>query len=267
MNKGRIRTWLIMQILDSGIPEIIFGILVFALGIAVRVNFVAGSQYPLNDGGLFYRMTEELLNNNFFLPKFSLYNHANIPFAYPPLAFYLIGITHKIFGVSLLALFKYFPLIMSCLSIPIFYLLARRFFENRIYRLLALYLFVTLPRSFEWFVMGGGATRSLGFFFAMLSIYFLWGAFEDNKFDLKLIAGSLFSALTILSHPLSSLFLAFSVLVIFIYHYPVKIKLVLFYGGLILIDNLSLVVHGTKLSRNFSIYGGFEFRAFELVRN
>jgi len=235
MNKGSIRTWFNKANTDSRIPELIIGLLVFALGISVRINFVAGSQYPLNDGGFFYRMTEELVSNNFLLPKYSLYNHAGIPFAYPPFAFYLIGITHQIFDVSLLALFKYFPLVISCLSIPIFYLLATRFFEERIYRLLALYLFVTLPRSFEWFVMGGGATRSLGFFFAILSIYFLWGAFEDNKSSSKLIFGSLFSALTILSHPLSSLFLAFSVIVIFIYLYPVKIKLVLFYGGLILI--------------------------------
>jgi len=235
MIKGPIRAWLNKANNNSRVPQLIFGILVFALGITVRVNFVAGSNYPLNDGGFFYRMTEELINNNFLLPKYSQYNHSGIPFAYPPFAFYLMGITRKIFGVSLLALFKYFPLIISCLSIPIFYLLTTKFFKEGVYRLLALYLFVTLPRSFEWFVMGGGSTRSLGFFFAMLSVYFLWGAFEDNKYSSKLIWGSLFSALTILSHPLSSLFLAFSVIVIFFYHYPVNIKLVLLYGVLILI--------------------------------
>lgn len=235
MNNPRIREWIASANADSRIPEIIFGLLIFGLGIAVRLNFVSGSEYPLNDGGFFYSMTGELIKNKFLLPEFSMYNHANIPFAYPPLAFYLIGFIHKIIGISLFDLFKYFPLIISSLTIPIFYLLSGRFFEKKIYRLIAAYIFVTLPRSFEWFVMGGGATRSLGFFFAMLSIYFLWEAFEDKKFNSKWILGTLFSALTILSHPLSSVFLAFSVIVLFVYHFPVKLKFVVAYGCMIMI--------------------------------
>jgi hypothetical protein len=235
MTNGRIRTWINSANNNPRMLELIFGFLVIALGIAVRVNFVTGSVYPLNDGGFFYRMTEELVNNNFLLPKYTLYNHSEIPFAYPPLAFYLVGITHRISGISLLSLFKYFPLIISCLTIPVYYLLTERFFESKIYRLLAVYLFATLPRSFEWFVMGGGVTRSLGFFFAILSIYFVWEVFQENRISVKIIWVTTFSALTILSHPVTSLFLLFSVIVIFIYHYPVKIKLVLGLAVLIII--------------------------------
>jgi len=234
MKNWRIGNWINNANANSRILEITFGILVFVVGISVRVNFVAGSSFPLNDGGFFYRMTEDLVNNNFLLPKFTLYNHSGIPFAYPPLAFYLVGITHRISGVALLSLFKYFPLVISCLTIPIYYFLTERFFDKKIYRLLAVYLFATLPRSFEWFVMGGGVTRSIGFFFAILSIYFIWEAFQENKISSKLIWVSLFSALTILSHPVTSLFLLFSVIVIFIYHYPVNIKLLLILAAMIL---------------------------------
>jgi len=235
MDNGSIKTWLNNANNNSKIPELIFGLLVFGLGITVRVNFVAGSQYPLNDGGFFYRMTEELVSNNFLLPKYSLYNHSDIPFAYPPLAFYLIGITNYLSGISLLSLFKYFPLVVSSLSIPVFYMLTERIFEEKTYRLLAVYIFATLPRSFEWFVMGGGATRSLGLFFAMLSLYFLWSSFQENKFSLKVVWGAIFSALTVLSHPVTSLFLVFSVVVIIIYHFPVDIKILISMAGLILI--------------------------------
>lgn len=234
MKKGYFGKWLGNANADSRLSTLIFGLAIFAVGIILRINFIAGSDYPLNDGGFFYKLTEELINNHFLLPKYSQYNYSDIPFAYPPLAFYIIGITHKVFGVSLLALFRYFPLIISCLTIPAFYLLSTRFFEKGLYRLLALYIFVTLPRSFEWFVMGGGATRSLGFLLAILSLYTLWGAFEDNKVGWKLILGAILSALTVLSHPLSSLFLAFSVIVIFIYLHPVKIKLLFVYGCIIL---------------------------------
>ena len=239
MNKGSIRAWLNNANNNSRIPELIIGLLVFALGITVRVNFVAGSNYPLNDGGFFFKMTEELVNNRFVIPKYTLYNHSEIPFAYPPLAFYLIGITNYLSGISLLALFRYFPLVISCLSIPVFYILTERFFEEKTYRLLAVYIFATLPRSFEWFVMGGGATRSLGLFFAMLSMYFLWSSFLENKFSSKVVWGAIFSALTILSHPVTALFLVFSVVVIYIYHFPVNIKILLTMAGLILITTFA----------------------------
>jgi len=235
MISDRIRTWMNIKNTQSRTLEITLGLLVLVLGVLVRFKFVSGSNYPYNDGGLFYRMTEELVKNRFLLPKYTLYNRAEIPFAYPPLAFYLIGSIHKLFGVSLLVLFKYFPLIISFLIIPTFYFLTKIFFEEKIYRLLAVYLFVTLPRSFEWFVMGGGVTRSLGFLFAMLSVYFLWEAFQENKFNSDFVWGTVFSALTILSHPLTSLFLAFSLIVIYLYHFPVNIKFVFVMAGVILI--------------------------------
>lgn len=235
MSNLKIRNWATKANSNSRAAELIFGLLIFALGIAVRVNFVSGSDFPLNDGGFFYSMTEDLIDNNFSLLEYSSYNHADIPYAYPPLAFYLIGAISKLSRVSLFSLFMYFPLIVSCISIPVFFLLTKKFFRQTIYRLLAAYLFATLPRSFEWFVMGGGATRSLGFLFAMLSIYFTWSAFEDDSFTSNWIIGAILSSLTILSHPLSALFLAFSIFVIYLYHYPVKIQLLLMYSGIVLI--------------------------------
>jgi len=204
--------------------EIIFGLLVLVVGVSVRINFVSGSSYPMNDGGFFFTMTEELIENGFRLPKFTSYNFSDIPFAYPPLAFYIVGIINKLSGISLLSLFRYFPLVISCLTIPAYYLLTGHFFKDKIYRLLTVYLFVTLPRSFEWFVMGGGITRSVGFLFAILAIYFIWNSLEEDKFGPNLTWGAVFSGLTILSHPVTSLFLVFSVIVIYLYNYPFIIK-------------------------------------------
>ncbi|HZW02660.1 MAG TPA: hypothetical protein VFF68_01935, partial [Anaerolineaceae bacterium] len=60
-----------------------------AFGVLVRLLPVLSSPFPLNDGGLFYRMAADIAQAGFRLPEFTSYNHAGIPFAYPPLGLYL----------------------------------------------------------------------------------------------------------------------------------------------------------------------------------
>ncbi|HLI28429.1 MAG TPA: hypothetical protein VKZ60_15265, partial [Chloroflexota bacterium] len=59
--------------------------------LALRVGAVLGADFPLNDGGLFYAMTEDLRGAGFTLPWYTSYNAERIPYAYPPLGFYLAG--------------------------------------------------------------------------------------------------------------------------------------------------------------------------------
>ena len=45
--------------------------------------------FPVNDGGMFYVMMKDLQANHYIPPLYTSYNQINIPFAYPPLAFYI----------------------------------------------------------------------------------------------------------------------------------------------------------------------------------
>ncbi|MCK4489779.1 MAG: hypothetical protein KAU23_05935, partial [Anaerolineales bacterium] len=178
--------------------------LAIILGAIVRVQYISNSRYPINDGGFFLQMVEDLIENGFRLPKYTNYNQANIPYAYPPLAFYLTGLMHSYLGIPLLTLFQYFPVVISTFTIPAFYYLTDAFFDKKFYRAIATFFFSMLPRSFEWFVMGGGVTRSLGFIFAILAIYYFWKVYASDNKKTHLLLASLFSTLTILSHPVSS---------------------------------------------------------------
>lgn len=209
---------------DFRILAIVLLVLAFLIGIVVRWNFVAPSDFPINDGGFFYSMISDLIASNFKLPKFTTYNLAEIPFSYPPLAFYLVGGINKISGLPIMEVMHYLPLGISILTIPAFYAASKIFFpESQFYRALATYLFATLPRSFEWFVMGGGITRSLGFIFALLTLFFYSKAARDQRVGISLFLAALCSSLTVLSHPVASIFLAFSIVVITIYLWPTKI--------------------------------------------
>jgi hypothetical protein len=56
------------------------------LGLLIRLSFVVGTDFPLNDGALFYTMVRDLQQVHYRLPLYTSYNGAQIPFAYPPLA-------------------------------------------------------------------------------------------------------------------------------------------------------------------------------------
>lgn len=170
----------------------------YALGIgtAIRTLFVITSSFPIGDGGLFFVMTKELIANNFSLPLFTSYNHLSIPYAYPPFAFYLVGFIHTITSVELLFLFRYVPLFFSVVSIPLFYGVAKQIF-NKQYASVAVLLFAVAPKSFEFQIWGGGVTRSIGFFLAILTLFF----FTQKRTGIKhIIFAGVFFGLTIMTH-------------------------------------------------------------------
>ena len=88
-----------------------FGILLLILaalfGGYVRIYPVVQAGFPLLDGGLFYTMTRDLVDAGLRLPWVTSYNHLNIPFAYPPLPFYLVGVLNILTGLDLLGLIRW----------------------------------------------------------------------------------------------------------------------------------------------------------------
>ncbi|HTE83970.1 MAG TPA: hypothetical protein VK821_04495, partial [Dehalococcoidia bacterium] len=88
-----------------------------ALGFLVRWRYIAVADFPLNDGGMFYVMTRELQRSHYLLPAFTSYNGAHIPFAYPPLGFYLAGLLSAGLHLSLLTVFRFLPLLVNLATI------------------------------------------------------------------------------------------------------------------------------------------------------
>jgi hypothetical protein len=174
----------------------------------IRGFLVLSRSFPLNDGALFYLMTREVAANGFHLPVTTAYNGANIPFAYSPLGFYLAAALHTA-GFDLVTIFRILPLTFSCLCAVAFYLLARDLIPSRATVAVALATFACLPRSFLWLIMGGGLTRSMGFFFAILTLWQLHRAYSRQAWR-HVAAATVFASLTVLSHLGTAPFVAFS---------------------------------------------------------
>jgi hypothetical protein len=179
---------------------ILIAILSIILGGYVRLYPASISGFPINDGGLFVIMIEAIKADGLRLPAFFQYNGLNIPFAYPPFAFYFGAITSILLHVNPIDIVRWIPGIISALTIPSFYFLVRPILNSSYRAGLATMAFSFTPRTFTWSVMGGGLTRSFGLLFLLLSLGFIYRLFRDH--DRKYLLGSiLFSSLVVLSHP------------------------------------------------------------------
>lgn len=174
------------------------------ISLYIRISVPLSTSFPLNDGGLFYKMILDIQENHFVLPMFTSYNNANIPIAYPPFVFYLYAILAHVGNVPVIKLMQFGPAIISTLSIPVFFLLAREILQTRSQVLFSTLIFSLVPRAFDWLIMGGGVTRSLGFLFALLTIYQSFLLFSTPS-TRNILLTSLWSGFVISTHPEAAL--------------------------------------------------------------
>lgn len=194
------------------------GVVIFMtlIGLAIRIALPLQAAFPLNDGGLFYAMIVDLQEARYVLPLYATYNGAAIPFAYPPLAFYLTGRLADLLLIPVLDLVRILPAIISALTIPAFYFLAREITSSKVQIALAVFAFAVLPRDFAWLVMGGGITRSFGLLFAILTMKSAYHFYSGHK-TRHLLNCILFGALTVATHPEATVHTAITALVFYLW--------------------------------------------------
>ncbi len=175
-------------------------VLACAVGAYVRFNPTWLAGFAINDGGMFAVMVDDLRANNFVLPKHTSYNHLDIPYAYPPLGFYLGALTSVIFNVESPQVVRWMPAFFASLSVLAFYLLALRLLRNRYLAAVSTLFFALMPRALSWFVMGGGLTRSPGQFFMLLTLAVVIRLYQENRRADIFLAGIL-GGLAVMSHP------------------------------------------------------------------
>jgi hypothetical protein len=188
---------------------------VLLLALLVRLPFFLESDFPLNDGGLFLVMAHDVAASHYALPYATTYNGDTIPFAYPPLPFYLTSLLVQTLGVPAIAVVRYLPLVANLLTLIAFVALARSLSRSRYSVLFAAAALVVVPRSYEWLVMGGGLTRSLGLLFAVTALALAVPAYRRPS-AMRLLTAGLLIGLTILSHLEMGLFVGYSYLLFFL---------------------------------------------------
>ena len=182
---------------------------VVVAGSLLRALPILAGDFPVNDGGLFTVMTDEIRANAFALPSVTTYNDASIPFAYPPLALYVAAIV-SVLGVETTDVLRLAPLLFTVATVPVMYLISRAVFGGWDLAIIAAALFAFTTGSYQWLVMGGGLTRSFGFLMALIAIYCAVRMYREGSPWVAIACGGALGA-TGLSHPQAAVFGALSV--------------------------------------------------------
>lgn len=194
-----------------------FAILVLALalvtGAIVRFLPTVLAGFPVNDGGMFAAMVDDLRISGYALPLYTSYNLNQIPYAYPPLGFYLGRILADVTGWNSVEVARWLPAFFSSLAVGAFYLLAIRLLPTRLHAALATLFFALAPRAFSWFVEGGGITRSPAQFFMLLTFASVVELYQRGR-RRDVFWSGLWGALAVLGHPEAAVHAAFSCLLL-----------------------------------------------------
>ena len=182
---------------------------VLLFGALVRFGMIFSVDFPLNDGGMFMQAIIDLQHAHYALPQVIHYNGLSLPYAYPPLGFYIAGLLADSTHASLFTILRFVPATFSMLTLAAFMLLANSYLRRRDTVVVASLAFALVPRSYNWEIMGGGLTRSIGFFFAMLAIWQTYLLFTRRTRS-ALVWTTLFAALACVSHLEIAWFVAFS---------------------------------------------------------
>lgn len=175
------------------------------------------SAFPLNDGGLFARMAGDLTNNGFLLPGFTTYNGEAIPFAYPPLGLYLTGVLSLLSGGDPIAVVRWLPAALSTAAVLAIYLMAAELLRSKWHGVVAAGAFAVMPRSYEWLIVGGGVTRSLGLLLSLFALQQGILMLRTHR-PVHVVTTAVLGGLTLLSHPQAAVFLAVSLLTLVAFH-------------------------------------------------
>jgi len=183
---------------------ILIAAILFGAWFRIMPAWMAG--FPVNDGGMFYAMMKDLQANQYIPPLYTSYNQSlHIPFAYPPLAFYIGAGASDLLNISLLAILRWLPAIIHTVCIPALYFLAKELTGDKFISAIAALVFALTPHLNAWLSVGGGLTRSFGTLFLILTILFSYRLLVKN--DVRSIGWTiLFGSLTILSHTESAVF-------------------------------------------------------------
>ncbi|QCJ45949.1 glycosyltransferase family 39 protein [Haloprofundus sp. MHR1] len=194
---------------------------VLLAGVAVYALYLTVNAYPGYGAGLYNLMGEQIAANGYLPPEsIPYYTVDGVPFAYPPLMFYVIAAIRDVTGVGPFALARFFPGLVTIAYLAPTYLLARDVLASRPAASAVGLLVALNPKVLQWHITAGGLVRAPAFLFAVCGIYAgyrLYTAVETTGYERRWLAVSaLCFGLTLLTHPTYTLFFVGSFVILWL---------------------------------------------------
>lgn len=158
-------------------------------------------QFPTGYGGLFVIMSEGLAEAGFRLPhSVPFYGPGGIPYAYPPVGFYVMAFFTSILHVPVFDYLRFAPALFLWLSLIPLYLSTHEMTHSRPAAVVAAFVVACSPRIFMIQGTTAGVVRGLAFLFAMWGVYFFLSAKKSKRMYLHAVICGIFLGLTALTH-------------------------------------------------------------------
>jgi hypothetical protein len=189
--------------------------LAVVVGLAVHVTYLLTHPYPAYGAGLYLAIAEQIAAHGYGLPAtIPGYTAGGVPFAYPPLGFYLAAVVHDLTGVGPYAYSRLLPGLLVTAALVPYYYAAREVLGSPRRAGVATLLLTGTPAALQWHLSAGGIVRGLGFLLAVAAVAAAVRLFRRGERRWLLPTAVLFG-LTVLTHPVYALFVGLSCLVLF----------------------------------------------------
>ena len=163
---------------------------------------------PCQSGGLFAEFSRQIAAHGYALPnRIPFYSAGGIPFAYPPLPFYISAILLDIFPQSKYAVMNILPPLITLLTLPSFYLLTKELDLSFNARLAGMVAYASVPTAFKNQIASSGLAEAFG---TLALIWFAISLIRSWRRETILphILVGLSGAVCLLSSPGSAYFMA-----------------------------------------------------------
>jgi len=177
-------------------------LLVACAGLCILAIFTNAIRFdmPIGYAGMYTSMSDELARANFILPQTaSFYGPGGIPFAYPPLGFYLMALFVKM-GVSPFFYLRYAPPGIGLAGLLVFFGLSRRIFSSTSTAILATLFASASPYLFESHIWAAGIVRGLAFVLFTLSFWMFINLKPGQNLNKKGILVGILAGFVALTH-------------------------------------------------------------------
>ncbi len=189
-------------------------LLIVVVSVALRVGLVLTEDFPLGDGGFFYQSVVDLQANEFVPPITSSYNLEQLPYVFPPAAFYIVGGLQTITNASLTEIFRWYPVAVSVVAILVFYAFASIGLRGQTEALLATMIFAIVPIGVIPAISGGGVVRATASVSAIAAVHY-GNLLGINPRRTLIVPVAVFLALAMLTQFQWGLFALISVIVVY----------------------------------------------------
>ncbi|WP_435157699.1 ArnT family glycosyltransferase [Haladaptatus sp. DFWS20] len=185
-------------------------------GTCIFYFYVSSHSYPSFGAGLYFHIAEHISESGYALPEtIPGYTAEGVPFAYPPLMFYVSAIILDVTGLSPFTVAQYLPGLVSIAYLVPLYFFARDLFGSRPQASLATLIVAVSPPVLQWHISAGGIVRAPALLFSLIGIYAGLHLFRDG--DTKWLIPALITfTLTILTHPMYTIFFVLTYLLLYL---------------------------------------------------